>query len=358
MLIEILVAFFSLLFLIILHEFGHFLMAKIFKVKVKEFGIFLPPTLIKKKIGETTVSLNLLPLGAFVKLEGEDNESQQEGSFSKLEIWKKALVVLGGVLSFWIISIFLFFFAFKLGTFVQIGDEIENASTHILILEVASNSPAQKAGLLPEDEILEIQNQKVTKISQFQAIVQENLEKEVEIKIKRGDEIFSITAIPRKNPPLGEGPLGVALARFLFKKYSFFEAALEAPRFAFNLTIQIISEYLKLIVKGPPPNFSVSGPVGIVFLLAQKTKLGLSPFLGFLGLLSIYLAIFNLLPIPALDGGKLLFLGIEAIFKKPISKEIEAKITFSFLILLLIFAILVTGLDIRKIATFKKFLEK
>ena len=348
MILTILIAFISLIGLIILHEFGHFVLAKKFGVKVEEFGIGYPPKIFGKKIGQTIYSLNLLPFGAFVKTE----------EISHQPVSKRALISFGGGLSFWIMAAIIFSIVFNLGTRVAIGDE-ENFNLiepRVQIATISPGSPAQIAGLEVGDIILELKAQtlklKTTKVKEVQEFTKAHLGEEITLTIARGKEIFDVKLIPRISPPEGEGPMGVALVRTAIKKYPWYLAPWQGILTTFNLTAAIIQGYFQAIgnvLKGLPSGVQMRGPVGIFHLLNQASKLGLSYFLNFFALISIYLAIFNLLPIPATDGGKLLFLGIEVARRKPISVQIEQKINALFFAMIIAFAIWVTIQDIIRI---------
>jgi len=351
--LEIFLVFFSLIFLIILHEFGHFFLAKLFKVKVEEFGIFLPPSIFKKKIGETVYSLNLIPFGAFVKIFGETERKKEKGSFFNLPISKRALVVVGGCFSFWILAMVFYFFLLQIGIPVVVEDEKEILNPKVKIVEVKENSSAFFTHLKSGDEILEIEGTKIEKASQVQKIVKEKAGEKISIKIKRGKEIFTVEIVPRKNFPEGEGPLGVALIKTGIEKYPFFIALYKAPLLTFENSLAILKGYFeffkKLIQKEKIPGASLMGPIGITHLMWRISQTGFNYYLNFLALLSLYLAIFNILPIPALDGGKLLFLGIEAVRKKPVDEKTEEAITGFFFALLILLAIFATLGDIKRI---------
>jgi len=354
----IFIAFISLMGLVVLHEFGHFILAKKFGVKVEEFGIGYPPRIFSKKIGETIYSLNLLPFGAFVKLPGELERIEDEQSFSKQPIGKRTLIILGGVLSFWIIAIILFSIVFVLGTQMAIGDEIDSGiiNPKVQISAVISDSPANLAGLKPGDTILNLQSQnlnlKVEKVKEVQEFTNQNLGQEITLTIERGKEVFDVSLVPRTSPPSGEGPMGVALVRTVVKSYPWYQALWQAISATANMTLAIIKGYqqvIKNLISGLPWGIELTGPVGIFNLLSQASQLGLNYFLQFVGIIAIYIALFNILPIPAVDGGKLLFLGIEFIRKKPVSQKVEQNITAFFFSLLLILMVWVTIKDIKKL---------
>lgn len=353
--------FLSLFFLVFLHELSHFLVAKILGVKVEEFGIGYPPRLFGKKIGETIYSINIFPFGAFVRLFGEIEEKKEKGSFSAQPVSKKILIVLAGVISFWVFSTLLFTFLFLIGSPVSGSDEENLPFAKVQIVRVMKNSPAEIAGLRAGDFIREMKVEtcehkecflKTDKVREVQNFIHSHLKEEIILTIERGKKILSLKVTPRKFPPQGEGPIGVILARIGIKKYPPLQAPFEGAKLTFNITLAIVEGYFEALnnfFSGLPTGIEVRGPVGILEMMHQVTQLGLRYFLNFLGFLSIYLAIFNLLPIPALDGGKILFLTIEGIRKKPIPPKVEQKITLFFFGLLIFLAILITMKDISRL---------
>jgi len=355
----LLLAFLSLVVLIILHELGHFLLAKRFGVKVEEFGIFLPPRLISKKIGETVYSLNLLPFGAFVKLHGETDQGRSEHwSFGQKPIWQRALIILGGVVSFWIVSAILLSIMMGLGAPTAISDE-ENEDLidpRVMVMAVTPNSPAEMAGIRLGDTIRKFSifnfQSPINKVRELQELTEKYKGEEVTLTIERGREIFEVSLVPRVSPPEGEGPMGVVLVRTAMKPYPWHQALIQGVITTVNLTLAIIQgwiETLVLAVRREPIGVELVGPVGIVGLIAQVGRLGISYFLQFIAIISVHIALFNLLPIPALDGGKLVFLGIEAVRKKPISLKTEQQITAFFFVLLIALIIWVTIHDIKRL---------
>ena len=358
MLITIIIAFFSLVGLMTLHEFGHFLFAKKFGVKVEEFGIGYPPRIFGKKIGETIYSLNLLPFGAFVRLPGEIEENHSPDSFSQQPISKRVLIVLGGVLSFWVIAAIIFSIVFTLGAPIAIDDEADGdlINPRVQIVGLAKDSPAEIAGLKIGDAIKEMSFLDVKlipeKTKQIQDFTSNYLGKEISLTIERGKEILYLSLIPRISPPQGEGAMGIALARTAIKKSPLHLALWEGIVATGDLTVGVIRGYLKAInnvITGKPSGVQMTGPVGVFQMLSQAQELGITYYLNFLAMISIYLAVFNLMPIPAVDGGKLMFLTIEAIRKKPVSEKVEQNITAVFFVLLIILMVFVTINDINRI---------
>jgi len=361
MLLTIIIAFFCLIGLIILHELGHFITAKYFGVRVEEFGIGYPPRIFGKKIGETIYSLNLLPFGAFVRMPGEigggDNNNDPR-SFSNQAVWKRVLITLGGVVSFWVIAAILLSIVFGVGASVVV-DEQNNShliNAKIQIADIASHSPAEKAGLAAGDTIkkLSADGKEVIplKISDIQNFTKEHLGKEVVLTIERGKEVFNTSLVPRISPPQGEGAMGLALVKTAIVKYPWYLASWQGISKTVIFTGFVFKGYYKIfenIFRGLPSNAQLVGPVGIFHLMDQASRLGLTYFLNFLAVISIYLAVINILPIPSLDGGKLIFLGIEAVRKKPVSQKVEGYISSFFFTALILLMIWVTIKDINRI---------
>jgi len=364
----LLIAFFSLVVLMILHEFGHFFIAKYFRVRIDEFGIGYPPRIFGKKIGETIYSINWVPLGAFVRIHGEEGGVDDYRSFSNLKIWQRFLVVLGGVLAFWIASVVIFSLVFFMGVSLPIGDEDADgfANPQINIISVFPDSPAQKAGIKAKDIIKGIKTNNnifyIDKIADFQKITNENKGKEITLLVERNGKKLEINLIPRITPPSGQGIVGVSLERMatLVQKYSWYEAPIQGAIYTGKVTmlslkgIYIILSNL-IIARELPKSAEFAGPLGITVFLANAATYGIGFFLYFIGTVSVLVAIFNLFPIPALDGGKLVFLLIEKLKGKPVSVKVEQRITAACFMLLIILSLFVTiKFDIPRFTDFIK----
>jgi len=355
----ILLVLFSIIALMVLHEFGHFIVSKWFKVKVDEFGVGYPPRIFGKKIGETVYSLNLLPFGAFVKIAGEEGEKSINSSqnFNGKPIWQRSLIILGGVVSFWMIAVIILSFVFSSGISQVVSDEEEEGFSNpkIQVLSVASGSPAELAGIEIGDTILGFSAASVfypvSKIKDVQEFTENYKGKEVVASMKRGVEDFEISLVPRVSPPEGEGAMGVSLIRTAEKSYPIWMAPGLAIKETINLTGAVIvgwGDTLLSLVKGQglPSGVQFMGPVGMGSILNDAAKVGINYFLNIIAILSIYMAVMNLLPIPALDGGRLLFLAIEKIKRSPINPKIEQNVNSAFFYLLVALMVWVTIKDI------------
>ncbi len=349
MLFIILIAFVSLIGLLVIHEFGHFILAKKFGVKVEEFGVGLPPRIFGKKIGETIYSVNLLPFGAFVKICGEDESVDDAASFRKKPFWQRALILLGGVLSFWLVAAILLGVVMGLGVPNVIDDEANGnlINPKVQIAAIAPDSPAEKAGLKVGDTIKQF-----NKIKEVQEFTNLHKGEEIILTIERGKEILEFSLVPRILPPEGEGAMGVALVRTAIKKYAWYQAPVRGLSSTGYLTVAIVKGWVQALGKlarGVPTGVQLMGPVGIFSLFTQVSQLGIVYFLQFIAIIAVHLALLNVLPIPALDGGKLLFLTIERIRGRPINEKIERKITVFFFTLLIVLIIWITIKDIMRI---------
>lgn len=375
MILTILISLIVLSVLILIHELGHFLVAKRVGIKVEEFGLGYPPRIWAKKIGETEYSLNAIPFGGFVKLYGDPAEGQPvKKDFQKSFLAKskkaRTAVILAGVLGNFLLGILAFSIVYSF-----LG--IPKKTGKIKIVGVAPSSPAEKFGLKEGDIILAVDDEKLTELTKFTELVKEKKGKEIKILIKReednpcketvlgggkfscqdGNLVFWLT--PRENPPEGEGPLGIIVSDIEVVKYPFWQmpflGMIEGVKEAFSWGKLIVDSLktmiLNLALKGEVPK-DVAGPVGIFQVTGMVAKTGLLNILQFLGILSINLAILNILPLPALDGGRLLFIGYEIIFRRRPNEKVERWINtfgFAFLVFLLI---LVTINDIKRILNF------
>jgi len=326
----LLLAFFTLIALMIIHEYGHFIIAKKFGARIDEFGIGYPPRIFGKKFGETIYSVNLIPLGAFVRIYGEEGGVDDYRSFGKLSIWKRILISA----------------AFMIGASVPIGDQdvVGVTDTTIRIIDVRTGSPAEAAGIKKGDVLVG-----VNKLADFQQFIDQNKGKEVSLDINRNGQALSVQITPRLVNPEGQGPTGVVLERVadVIKKYSWWQAPIEGVWYTGKVTVDAMKGIFNFFGslfsgQGVPQGAELAGPVGITIFMSQAASLGAGFFLYFIGSLSVLLAIFNLFPIPALDGGKLVFLLIEAVRKKPVSLKIEQSLTIVCFVLLITMSLFIT----------------
>ncbi len=356
--------------LVLVHELGHFLTAKRNGVPSDEFGFGFPPRLVgtyKNKQGkrcwvfgnkevpesekdrdETIYSLNLIPLGGFVKIRGEDgDEKEDKKSFVNQSAWVKFKILFAGVAMNFILAIVLFSIAFQIGLPESISDETKAADAKVQIAQVTVDSPASEMGLEMGDEVISVTDQekviRIKTITEFQEVIKKNKGKEVFIGVARGStneakEITTLKTVIREEAPEGQGLLGVQLVRTTFAKYGFFESTWMAVETTFSMILAILAFLGDLIVKiftSEKISADVAGPVGIAVMTGKMTQLGLAYVLQFIALLSVNLGVINLLPFPALDGGRIFFLLIEKIKGSPLNQKVEGIAnTFGFFLLI------------------------
>lgn len=362
--LTLIIAFLSLIVLMIIHEFGHFIIAKKFGVRVDEFGIGYPPKIWGKKFGETIYSINWIPLGAFVRIYGEEGGVDDYRSFVGLKIWQRVLIVIGGVAAFWIAAIIIFSIVFAMGTDLPVGDEEVQGLTNprVVISSVQQGSPAEIAGLKSGDVFVQINNVKIDKIKDFQDFTKAHAGEQVILEVNRDGKNMEVSFSPRVNPPEGQGAVGVALERIatLVKKTAWYAAPAEGVIYTWKVTassvVGLYDVFKNLFMaKGLPEGAQFAGPLGISVFLANAASYGPGFFLYFIGMICVFIAIFNLFPIPALDGGKLIFLLIEKIKGKPVSAKVEQKITIVFFLILICLSIFITvKFDFPRIAEYFK----
>jgi regulator of sigma E protease len=348
MLFIIIAAFVCLVVLLVLHELSHFLTAKKIGVKVEEFGLGYPPRLIAKKMGETVYSLNLIPFGAFVRISEKELKSKP--------FYQRAAVILAGVVSFWLICALLIALISAIGFPFQVSDKENIPGAYVQIVEVASPSPARAAGLRSGDLIESIADKngmlKIDKIGQVQSFSRARLGQEIMIKVKRGGKELDFSLKPRSKAPQGQGPLGIALVRVAERKYSWPKALLVGFSQTFKMTGLIVVglfQGLARIASNRPSGMELVGPVGIFDIFVKSSRLGLVYFVRTIALISLNLSVFNALPIPMTDGGKLLFLTVEKIRRKPFDQNFEKRIETAFFLLLISLMVWVTIKDISRL---------
>ena len=348
MILTIIVVLFSLVVLTALHELGHFFFAKKFGVKVEEFGIGYPPRIIGKKVGETLYSLNLLPFGAFVKIMGEDGGDNNPRSFSQKPIYQRALILVGGVLMFWIIAFLIFtLLAGVFGIPTAVPDDLD-IEAQVKVVSVANDSPADQAGIKMGDTLIKIQEQEIDKIDQV--VEFSDSKEELFLSILRDQKEIQVSLIPREIYPSDEGAMGIGLVRVADMKTDWYKSPLVGLKITKEQTINIPKVLFKALIrkiKGEKvKDVQFVGPIGVGKMLGNALYEGVGSFLMLIAMISIWLALFNIFPIPALDGGRLLFLLIEWIRRKPMPQKIEGKVNAGFFILLIILMIFITLKDI------------
>lgn len=349
--------------LVFVHEFGHFIAAKRAGMKVEEFGFGFPPRLWGVKKGETTYSINWIPFGGFVKIFGEDGKGKGDPrSFTSAKAGVRTGISAAGVIMNFLLAVLLLSIGNAVGLRVGLIDEAQARKAKdikVQIIQVAPSSPAEKAGLMILDEIIgfRIKGEEVIikDVREVQDIVNQNLGQELTIILRSGKGEKEKNLTPRPNPPAGEGALGISLAMTGVIKYPWYQAigrGLSDSVFVLEHTAAGYAAILKNLFMTGKGGAELSGPVGIAVITGQAARLGFAYLMQFVALISINLVILNIIPFPALDGGRLLFIGIEKLKGRPIPRKIENAVNTAGLAFLLLLMVYVTVKDVVKFFNF------
>ncbi|MDP2838335.1 MAG: RIP metalloprotease RseP [Candidatus Moranbacteria bacterium] len=389
--------------LVFVHELGHFWVARRNGIRVDEFGFGFPPRLIgihkdseTKKwrilIGEkeiflprflrlflniiipfsevtpeknqerksTVYSLNWIPLGGFVKIAGEDqHDTSDPESFGNKSAWVRTKVLAAGVAMNFLLAWVLFSAVFMLGMPQPIGPEdhgkYDNAK--IQILNIVKGSPAEMMGLSMGDELLSINSKKPTTLEEVSGEISKHKGEVITITVNRFGKQLTLSGMPRTEYPASEGSLGISFSETAVVSYSWYEAIYRGATMTYDVTVAILDAFGTMIGSlfgGEKTALDVTGPVGIVYLTKQMADLGLPYLLQFAALLSINLAIINILPIPALDGGRILFILIERLKGSPVSQRVEGMIHQVGFMLLILLMVVVTVRDFSQFKILSK----
>ncbi len=333
----IIVALFLFGFIVFFHELGHFLLAKKAGVNIHEFSIGMGPKIISKQKDNVNYSIRAIPIGGFVAMEGEDEESNSKDSFGEKTILQRASILFAGPFFNIILAIILF-----IPVFFSMGVP----SNSNIIGNVTENSPASKAGLLKNDIILQIDD---TKINSWEDIIntfQKNNGDESTILVSRDGEEKTIKVTPQKSE---DGRYIIGIIQSYDK--NFFTAITSAFTVTFEMIVQMITFIVQLITGNLPTEMkdSVAGPIGVIGVVSDAASMGIMNLIYVGAVISLNLGVMNLLPIPALDGGRLVFLGIEAIRGKKIEPKTEIMINNIGFMALMVLMIFVTYKDILRL---------
>ncbi|MBA2371280.1 MAG: M50 family metallopeptidase [Candidatus Limnocylindria bacterium] len=348
-------AIFLLVFTLIIavHEFGHYLTARLLGMKVLEFAFGFPPRAVGVRHAEIDYTLNWIPFGGFVRILGQDDFSikqQGEGdprAFTSKPWWAQAIVLVAGVTMNFVLALVVLTAAFAMGTTGPTGE------VRVAERGVAAGSPAEVAGFQPGDIVVSVDGRKVSTTRELIQYTRRNVEKEIALEVMRnGRPIPTVRAIPRAEPPEGEGPLGIKIEDV---QGPMAVGVPEAFGQAWALSGEVVTQILELPGQligrggsgtGPAPE--VTGPVGIFQVTGQVAELGLPTLLKLVGVLSVNLGVLNIVPFPGLDGGRLFFVLVAGLFRRRLSPQLEAGIHAAGFVLLLALLVLVSISDIRR----------
>jgi len=346
--------------IVLVHEIGHFFTAKKMGMGIEEFGIGFPPRAWAKKAKSgITYSINWLPLGGFVKIKGEDGEHRDDPtSFAAKKIWKRAVVLAAGVFMNFLLCAVLLSIGYAIGLPQAVDQAALNSGVvkdyKVQVVSLVDGKPAKEAGIELGDQLVSVNDIEFSGTDKLNEYTSDKQGQILKYKFKRDDQII---AKDIQVVDLGGGinGIGVGLIQTGVVSYPIHKAIWNGFKLTGALTKEILFAFgsiIKNLVVGKPAGVQVTGPVGIAVLTGQVAKLGFVYILQFTALLSLNLAIINFLPFPALDGGRLVFLAIEAVRRKPVDQKVEGVFhTIGFVILMLL-VVIVTFQDVLRYVDF------
>ena len=340
--LQIILAILAFGMLVIVHEFGHFITAKRGGVQVNEFWIGMGPTLLKKQHNGTLYCLKLLPFGGACVMEGEDSESDNDHAFGKASLPRRMLIVAAGALMNFLVGFLIVLAVIQPngpngGYIVSTIDSVDPAST-----------AAAAGGLQAGDEILEVDGYNILLRSDFEMTLSRGMDTTYEVVVRRDGEKVTLPAVVLEATIEGEDGRKMIGLTFTEQPDSIGMHVNMAVRTSLNYA-RLVWVSLGMLVSGQVGVDQLSGPVGVASVMATTASYSISAFLQLVAFISINLGVMNLLPLPALDGGRLVFLIIEGIRRKPVPAKYEGYIHAAGLMLLLALMVYVTGQDIVRL---------
>ena len=340
--LQIILAILAFGMLVIVHEFGHFITAKRGGVQVNEFWIGMGPTLLKKEHNGTLYCLKLLPFGGACVMEGEDEESESEHAFGKASLPRRMLIVAAGALMNFLVGFLIVLAVIQPngpngGYIVSTIDSVDPAST-----------AAAAGGLQAGDEILEVDGYNILMRSDFEIALARGADTTYEVVVRRDGEKITLPAVVLEATIEGDDGRKMIGLTFAEQPDSIGMHINMAVRTSVNYA-RMVWASLGMLVTGQVGVDQLSGPVGVAEVMATTASYSIAAFLQLVAFISINLGVMNLLPLPALDGGRLVFLILEGIRRKPVPAKYEGYIHAAGLMLLLALMVYVTGQDILRI---------
>lgn len=361
---SVLIFFLVLFVLILVHEWGHFIAAKKTGMRVDEFGIGFPPKVFGIKRGETEYTLNALPIGGFVRIYGENPEAVEVNdpdiarAFGSRPKWAQAVVLVAGVTMNVVFAWLLFFGTFMLGVPTAVEEGVASPEAMLYVSGVLPGGPLE-GKIKPGTQILSLSSGEAELLSPtpstFSEFIQNNPDGEVTIKYSYGSEEGSVAIKPVVGiipDATDRAAVGVSLAMVETQSYGFFEGIAAASSQTYNGLVGITVGLMTLLGQsftGTADFSQVAGPVGIVGMVGDAADFGLTALLTFTAMISLNLAVINMLPVPALDGGRLVFVAIEALTRKPINPVWSGRVNLIGFGLLMLLMVVVTWNDIARL---------
>jgi regulator of sigma E protease len=336
--------------LVLVHEFGHYLAAVKTGVLVEEFGLGLPPRIVGKKIGKTVFSLNWLPIGGFCRLYGEDDDKKEKNAFNNKNPWQKGIIVLGGVLMNLALAVVIFSVVYSILGVPKETDKVK-------IIGIGENTPAEIAGLKEGDVVVAVGERPVTKSAELIEEVGKYKGRSVKLRVTSYESNLTkeIEVEVRENPPAGEGAMGVAVSNTelvklpWYRSYEGIGAGFKEAYYWGRIIFGGVTKVIGGLLTGEVPK-DVAGPIGMFQATSSiKQNQGMLAVVHFFGIVSVNLAIVNILPFPALDGGRILFVIYELVTKRRVNQKFEAIVNNAGMAILLGLLLMITVGDVTRL---------
>jgi regulator of sigma E protease len=333
---------------VLAHELGHYVLARRSGIKVLEFGIGYPPRLKTLAVRDgVEITLNATPIGGFVRMLGEEDPSDPDSFASKSATVRISTLLAGAAMNL-LLAALLFACVFMIGDAIPVG--------RVVVQSVVPNSPAERAGILPSDVILAIEDQQLRNTWELVHKTQAVAGREVSVTLARGDQELVVRLTPRVKPPPGEGAMGIGISmqegyQVVAVRHPVWEAVPLGVREVWTVLVETIAGFARMFRVGFTPG-DITGPVGIMQIGGAVAQTGLVNLMRFAAFLSVNLSIINLLPVPALDGGRIAFILLEkARGGKRFAPQQEGLVHLLGLLLLLAFTVVISYFDIVRIVS-------
>ena len=338
--------------LIFAHEFGHFISAKKSDIRVEEFALGFGPKLLSRQKGETVYSIRAIPLGGFCNMTGEfppdDDASEEEKrvyqetkengrTFNQKSLWKRFLVLFMGPF----MNFFLAALVFVL-IFTAFGIPVDSSQTTV-IGELIPEKPAAEAGLKPGDKVISVNGKNVENWNEMSRIIGKSTDEEINLLVQRGEKQLQFSITPEYNEQSKKGVIGI-FPEMIRKRVGIFKAVKYGILQTWHAITAIIMGFVQMITRRSAAE--IGGPIMIANIVGQAAQVGMANLLNWLAIISINLGIINLLPFPALDGGRIVFVLVEALRGKPVPPEKEGFVHFVGFVLLMILMVFIIYKDI------------
>lgn len=325
--------------LIFIHELGHFLVAKWRGVRVERFSLGYPPRLFGFQWGDTDYCISAVPLGGYVKMAGENPEEPSEGAddeFTSKSPFSRALIILAGPMSNYVLAFFIY------TTILTIGGTMVVVDDGLLVGDLTPDWPAEAAGLERGDRMLDVDDLPLANFEALREYVEPRADSTINMRVERGGETLLVALVPRSTPDqrtgIVSGKIGISPI-MAYEPVGLGRAISDGATVTWQNTAMVARFFVRFVTGQESPQ-NIGGPLFIATIAGKVAEQGWRSFLGFMALLSLNLAVLNILPIPVLDGGQLLFILIESIKGKPLSMKTRIRIQqvgMAFLLVLIIF---------------------